>query len=164
MAYVVDESTAHVGPWFGTIRDRRSVRSWYGLSQSDRARLVEFLRGHGAAVKEVHTHVAVGRVPVCPDEFVGTEYARVLRGRWPWRIDAALKVGAAWWIVECKGECTHHVIGQLYAYRYLWVRDLKGHYLMRSVIACDSADPEMVEVAGSLGIDVILVGVGDGNA
>ena len=145
------------GPWNGTRRELSSPRGWDGLSGDERDVLVRFLRELGEVPDELHTHVPVGLLP----EVFETEEDPAIRfciiGRWPFRIDACLRFGDEWWLVECKQDAGHACIGQALFYWFLWCRDVIAKRATRSVVACKRCDPQVGNFARRVGLDVVVV-------
>jgi len=147
----------YCGPHRGTRRDLVRPRGWLGLSGGDCDRLVRFIDVLGVEPTELHTHVPVGRIEGIDDVDPNDPMYRVLLGRWPYRIDAVLCFGAENWIVECKEDLTHFVLGQVLCYCYWWLRDVGGRHLTRAMIVCDHADVDVLPVAKFLGADVVVL-------
>lgn len=139
------------------MRNVSSPLRWLGLSLDDRDRLKRWLDELGVAPTELHTHVGVGCIPEPPPEADTPELRRVLYGRWPWRIDAAVCFGRSWWLIECKECVTHFMLGQIACYWYWWRRDVGHLRLRRAVAVVDYCDPEMAELARLFGVDVCCV-------
>ena len=147
----------YAGPRGGTQRPLDSPRHWLGMSGGDRDRLGRFITLLDVEVTALHTHVPVGRIEGIEDVEPDDPMYRVLLGRWPYRIDAVLCFGDSHWIVECKPELTHFVLGQVLCYCYWWYRDVRERELTRAVIVCDHADEDVLPVARFLGADVVIV-------
>ncbi len=155
--YGISAETWYCGPWSGTRRSCCSPRYWYGVSQVERGLLADFLGALGVDPDELHTHVGVGRVPSCEGLDVPAAMRRVLVGRWPWRLDAALKYGRAWWLVELKKVGTHKAVGQLAYYWWAWCRDCRCWPAERAVLVCRECDPEVRRFAAHFGVDLVTL-------
>lgn len=83
---------------------------------------------------------------------------KLMTSLWPRRIDAALRFGEAWWIVECKVNCAHYVLGQCLCYAYWWMRDLAELALERVVVVTDECHDDVACVLQASGIDVVELG------
>lgn len=156
---VVSEPRA-CGPWSGSRRDPRRCRNWHGVSPDERILLQRFFEELGRFPDELHTHVGVGRLPDLDGLDVSPAMRRCMGGRWPWRIDACLRFGHLWWMVEVKMLATHQALGQLLFYWWAWNRDVVGHQASRAVLLCLDCDPEIRNFAGALGIDCVQIGDG----
>lgn len=161
-AYEISPENWYCGPWSGTRRRCECPRYWYGVSHEERAILCDFLCVLGVEPDELHTHVGVGRVPSCAGLDVPVSMRRVLVGRWPWRVDAAMKFGRAWWLVEVKYVADHKGIGQLAYYWWAWCRDCRCWPAERAVMVCRECDPEVRRFAADFGIDLVAVDVAGG--
>lgn len=144
-----------VGPTDETRRDLGRAAGWRGLSVGDHALLVEFLRWLGVVPDELHTDIPVGlgdvEIPAISDH-VGH---RCMTTLWPRRIDAAVRFGDDWWLIECKVNCAHYVLGQCLCYAYWWMRDCPECVLRRVIVVSDRCHDDVRCVLEASGIDVV---------
>lgn len=147
-----------VGPSEATLRDLAYPRGWLGLSQADHRLLQAFISRLESQSIELHTHVPIGW-----DGWTGrpgeeSVMESVLDGSLPRRVDAALRVGKVWWLVECKPYARHYVLGQVLCYAYWWWRQL-GHLPLARVIVvtdeCDEGIRPVLEAAGVLVVELV---------
>lgn len=158
LPYRVENEARASGPWSGSLRDPcRSLR-WYGVSPDERLLLGRFFGELGRLPDELHTHVGVGRLPDLDGLDVSPEMRRCMGGRWPWRIDACLRFGGSWWLVEVKLLATHQALGQLLFYWWSWNRDVVARRATRAVLLCLDCDPEIAAFADALGVDCVVLG------
>lgn len=148
--------SAALGPSALTLRDARVPLRWAGLVAADRGLLQRFLSRLGRAPDELHTHVPVGRAP-WPASGVDDFARRQIESCWARRIDALLRFGSEWWLVECKPSATHHVLGQVLCYVYWLTRDRPDLELARVLVVTDWADPELLPVLGCCGVGCVEV-------
>lgn len=152
-----------VGPTDETRRDLARPETWVGLSAGDHGLLVAFLDQLAIVPDELHTHVAVGLGDVelpSPSDSVGH---RLMTSLWPRRIDAALRFGEVWWIIECKIGCAHYVLGQCLCYAFWWMRDCPECPLVRVVVVTDCCHDDVKCVLCASGIDVLEIQVDPGG-
>lgn len=149
-----------VGPTDETRRSLADPSTWAGLSAGDHALLVAFLAQLEAVPVELHTHVPVGlgnlEVPDAADA-VGH---RLMTSLWPRRVDAAVRFGDEWWLIECKIGCAHYVLGQCLCYAYWWMRDCPECPLARVIVVTDCCQDDVACVLRASGIDVVDFGNG----
>lgn len=152
-----EERIRGMGPVASTRRDLLYPRSWQGLSEFDRALLVRFLGELGVEPDELHTGVPVGTRPVVDVDEDDEKMQATIAGLYPRRVDAALRFGSGWWLVECKRDAQHYVLGQVLAYTFWWQRDLTHLRLDRVIVVTDRADRDLVPILVGMGISVIEV-------
>lgn len=150
------------GPGAGTHRDLGNPRTWAGLASHDRGLMAEYVSGLAKPPDELHTHVGVGRVPVLEAEEDTERNRKMIASLWPRRVDAALKFGRGWWLVECKPAANHYVVGQILCYVYWWARDCPACRLERVVLVTDVCDADVRPVLSALGVEVVELGLGAG--
>lgn len=150
------------GPCADTRRDPGNPRSFAGLAPRDRGLLATFLEGLGRDPDELHTNVRIGRVPVLEADVDTERNRKMIASLWPRRVDAALKFGRRWWLVELKPDANHYVVGQILCYVYWWARDCPACRLDRVVLVTDVCDADVRPVLSVLGIDVVELGMGAG--
>jgi hypothetical protein len=141
-----------------TLRDMSSPRHWRGLSGDDAALLATWLSRPEVKADELHTGIPVGRLPEIPAEFVSPMLRRVQEGTSSWRVDAAVRFGPDWWVIECKPDAGHYALGQLIFYRHWWCRHTGYPDVSRWVILTDECDVDIISVAESYGLEVIQLG------
>jgi hypothetical protein len=145
------------GPSAGTRRSLTDEYRWSGLSASDSAVFASFLKLVGGDVDELHTHVPVGGVVEAP---LGCEFGGcgvMVAALYPRRVDAAVRVGSGWWLIECKPGRGMHGLGQLLSYFFWWVRDCASCPVSRLVLVCEECDDDQRAVYECFGIDVCVV-------
>lgn len=144
-----------VGPTDETRRDLARPVTWVGLSPGDHGLLVRFMRELGVVPAELHTHVPVGLGDVeLPDPSDGVGH-RCMTALWPRRVDAALRFGQSWWLIECKIGCAHYVLGQCLCYAYWWLRDCPECALERVIVVTDCCHDDVKCVLCACGVDVV---------
>ncbi len=148
------------GPCEDTRRDVENPRSWAGLAPRDRGLLESFLDEMKGTPDELHTNVGVGRVPVLEADVDTPRNRKMIASLWPRRIDAAMKFGRRWWLVECKPDANHYVVGQILCYVYWWARDCPACRLERVVLVTDVCDADVRPVLSVLGVEVVELGLG----
>lgn len=144
-----------VGPTDETRRDLARPETWVGLSTGDHALLVAFLDQLAVGPKELHTHVAVGLGDVEIPSTADAVGHRLMTSLWPRRVDAAVRFGDAWWLIECKVGCAHYVLGQCLCYAFWWMRDCPECPLERVVVVTDCCHDDVESVLCASGIDVV---------
>ena len=149
-----------LGPSTSTLRDVAYPRGWLGLSAGDRDLLVPFLAGLDPQPDELHTHVPVGSCPRLRPEHDTRQWQDLVRGVYPRRVDAALRFGRGWWLVEAKVDANHYVIGQVLCYAFWWREQLGGKPLSEVVVVTDQVDPDTRRVMLAAGIRVVEIATG----
>lgn len=145
------------GPSEHTRRDLRDEFRWEGLSAGDVATLARFLEALEHSPDELHTHIPVGGVVRVPADCATDGMQRMADWLYPRRVDAALRFGDAWWIVECKTSRGLAGLGQLMGYYYWWCRDCPECEVTRLVLACQGCDEDEAEAYAAAGVDVAVV-------
>lgn len=143
------------GPSPATRRDLAVPFRWAGLSSRDRSLLSGFLAALDVEPDELHTHVPVGRLPAVDDAEADAFTRKQVESLWPRRIDAMLRFGAVWWLVECKPDANHYVLGQVLCYWYWLSRDCPAIDCRRVVLVTDTCDPEVLPVLERCGVSVV---------
>jgi len=130
---------------------------WEGLSVADADVLRRFLVAIGIEPDELHTHVPVGGTvsPPAGDHFA--RMGKMAAALYPRRVDAALRYGAAWWLVECKPDSRLHGLGQCLGYYYWWLRDCPECDISRVILACGASQPDEVAAFAAAGVEVVVV-------
>jgi len=141
-----------------TRRDPCNPRHWIGLRADDATLLAVWLAGLAVAVDELHTSVPVGCVPPLAEADRVSRVGAGYQASCAWRVDAAVRFGADWWVLECKPSALYGVIGQVLFYRHWWRRNVDYPAVQRWVILTDMVEPDIVPVCAEYGIDVIEVG------
>lgn len=145
------------GPSPRTRRDLNRPYRWLGLSARDCRLLEEWLPTLDPQPDELHTHVPVGSIPKL-DELRDSAFNRKqLESLWPRRIDAVLRFGETWWIIECKPDANHYVVGQVLCYRHWWLRDCGELKLARCVVLTDRCDPDVEPVLKEHQVEVVAL-------
>jgi len=153
----VSPATVVYGPSAKTRRDLANEYRWEGLSLGDCAILASFLTQLGRVPEELHTHVPVGGVVEIPAECVSDSCSRMVNHLYPRRVDAAIRFGSEWWILECKPSSRMAGLGQLLSYFYWWCRDCPQRYVSRLVLVCEDCDGDEVEAYAAAGVWVAVV-------
>jgi len=141
-----------------TDRDIGNPRHWRGLAGDDAALLATWMGGLEVKPDELHTGIAVGPLPKIPAEISTPRLAAVHVGVSSWRVDAAVRFGAKWWLIECKPDAGHQALGQLLFYRWWWQQQDGYPAVERYVILTDDCDSDMIPVYEGHGIEVIRLG------
>jgi hypothetical protein len=149
------------GPSPATLRDPFRRTRWSGLSAGDAAVLELFLSRLGRVPDELHTAVPVGGAPDFGAAPQSDGIRRFVQSAYPRKIDAALRWGETWWLVEAKGVTHAASAGQLLAYYYWWVRDVPQFPVSRLVLLCAECDPDVREFVSAVGIDLVELEVPD---
>lgn len=141
-----------------TLRDITNPRHWRGLAGDDAALLATWIERLEEKPDELHTGIAVGPLPEIPAEIRTPRLAKVQLGTSSWRVDAAVRFGAKWWLIECKPDAGHHALGQLLFYRWWWNQQPGYPVVERLVILTDECDADMIPVFETYGIEAIQLG------
>lgn len=150
------------GPTEATLRDQAVPFRWAGLSANDLSLLQRFLAAMPTPPDELHTHIPVGRLPVTHEDVDDEETAKLLAALWPRRVDAACRWGDDWYLIECKPDAAHYVVGQVLCYFFWWVRERPDLPPPVPVVVTDRADEDVLPVLDGLGIVVVELGGLDG--
>lgn len=145
------------GPSAATRRDLGVPLRWAGLSRDDHAILGDFLASFLVPPDELHTNVPVGGTVVCPPGMCFEASSAMADALYPRKIDAAVRFGPAWWLIECKPTGRVHALGQLLAYYYWWVRDCPTCTVHRLVLLCRECGEDEHQVYAASGVDVVMV-------
>jgi len=73
------------------------------------------------------------------------------------RADAIAELENEVWIIEVAPDPGVRIIGQLMAYRALWLRDPKINKIEKMVLVASSHNPDLFDAAGMLGILIYLI-------
>lgn len=141
-----------------TLRDIGNPRHWRGLAGDDAALLATWIAGLKVKPDELHTGIAVGRLPEIPAEILKPMLAKVQAGTSSWRVDAVARFGAEWWLIECKPDAGHQALGQLIFYRWWWLEQGDYPIIERTVVLTDECDRDMLPVFETYRIEVIQLG------
>lgn len=147
-----------LGPSTSTRRDLAFPRSWLGLSEGDRRLLVRYFQLSAVQPDEFHTHVPVGQVPRLRSEHRTERNRRLVGGCYPRRVDAAMRFGRWWHLVEAKVDANHYVIGQVLCYAFWWRKNRADLPLGRVVVLSDVVESDIRAVMVANGIVVVEVG------
>lgn len=145
------------GPSERTRRDPEQEFRWSGLSLGDCALLASFLRSLGVEADELHTHIPVGGVVAIPAGIPTAYMTKMVNDLYPRRVDAAVRFGSEWWILECKPSSRMAGLGQLLSYYYWWCRDCGHCPVSRLVLVCEDYDEDEAEAYLASGVDVAVV-------
>jgi hypothetical protein len=146
------------GPTDATLRDINAPLRWLGLSANDHELLARFLDLMPRPPDELHTHVPVGALPVVHEDMDDGFTAELLATLWPRRVDAACRWGDDWYLIECKPDAAHYVVGQVLCYYFWWVRERPDLPAPVPVIVTDKVDADVLPVLDALGVVVVEVG------
>ncbi len=141
-----------------TKRDIDNPRHWRGLAGDDAALLATWIDRLEVKPDELHTGIAVGPLPEIPAEINTPRLAAVQVGTSSWRVDAAVRFGAKWWLIECKPDAGHKALGQLIFYRWWWQQQPGYPVAERFVILTDECDSDFIPVFETYGVEVIKLG------
>jgi len=150
-------ATCVFGPCEKTRRDLDDEYRWEGLSLGDSAVLSSFLAALVVRPDELHTHIPVGGVIEIPEEIISESMTRMVEHLYPRRVDAALRFGSSWWILELKPSSRMAGLGQLLSYYYWWCRDCGTCRVDRLVLVCEDCDGDEVQAYEAAGVDVAVV-------
>jgi len=131
---------------------------WAGLSPTDRTLLEVYVERMARKPDAIHTHVAVGTIPVYHEDGDDPVIRAQLEACWPRRIDAVLRWGRKYQLVECKPDANHYVLGQLLCYVYWWLEHCHDLPEPQAVLVTDRCDPDVKPVVEALGVRVVEVG------
>ena len=141
-----------------TLRDPREPRWWRGLSGDDAVLLAVWLDGLERLPDELHTDVPVGvELPAS----LGWEpgwVRRMAERNLARRIDAIVRFGFEWWLLECKPGCDHYCLGQVLGYAFWWESVVRGGELSRVAVVTDRAEDGMVGLYLAYGVEIFEVG------
>lgn len=130
---------------------------WVGLSANDSAVLSSFLKQLAVEPDELHTCVPVGGLITIPAGYESPSMERMVQHLYPRRVDAALRFGTSWWILECKPASRMAGLGQLLSYFYWWCRDCGHCRVERLVLVCEDCDDDEAAAYMAAGVDVAVV-------
>lgn len=103
---------------------RRSVDTtgrWPGLTAIDGAIFEQFVANNKSVIDEIHTDVPCG-ICASPPEWLRTDQGkRQLESMYPLRIDAVVRAGGVWHIVEVKPDAGYRSLGQVLTYKF-WAK------------------------------------------
>lgn len=115
-----------------------------------------FLEKYGAPFLKLYHQVRVGGPFLTPEELLDP-----LKQDWQYllqkRIDALVELRDEIWIIEVNAEAGQRSIGQLFTYQTLWLRDPKIRKLEKLILVSRTMDSDLIDVAGSRGIQIFLV-------
>ena len=141
-----------------TLRVIGGERRYPGLSMLDDMLLKKWLLGAGAEADELHTHVPVGERPAALEDLMSPAMQRMADAAWPRRIDAVLRFGNQWTLVECKPAADHHALGQVLCYRFWWGQTPGMPRLKNVRVVTDSCDRDCRAAFEHYGVMVDEVG------
>lgn len=141
-----------------TLRDLAVPLRWEGLSPDDRELLRIWLSLLPAEPDELHTSVPVGLNDLGLDDYDVEWQRRFVAGAYPRRIDAMVRFGADWWLIECKPAADHYCLGQILAYAWWWESVVAGGELADVVVLTDQAAGDCMPVFFAFGVTVIELG------
>lgn len=141
-----------------TRRDIGNPRHWRGLAGDDAVLLATWIAGLKGKPDELHTGIAVGPLPEIPAEIKTPRLEAVQLGTSSWRVDAAVRFGEWWWLIECKPDAGHQALGQLLFYWWWWKRQPGYPVVVRFVVLTDECDDDMLPVFKAYGVEVIRLG------
>lgn len=141
-----------------TLRDIGNPRHWRGLAGDDAALLATWIAGLEVKPDELHTGIAVGPLPEIPIHIETPRLAAVHVGVSSWRVDAAVRFGEEWWLIECKPDAGHQALGQMIFYRWWWERQSGYPEATRFIVLTDECDYDFIPVFEWNGIEVIRLG------
>ena len=150
-------ATIVFGPSEKTRRRLDDEYRWAGLSANDSAVLSSFLKQIEVPPDELHTFVPVGGLIAIPRGYESESMERMVEHLYPRRVDAALRFGDAWWILECKPASRMAGLGQLLSYYYWWCRDCPRCTCTRLVLVCEDCDDDECQAYAAAGVDVAVV-------
>ncbi len=103
---------------------RRSIDTkgrWPGLTAIDGAIFEAFVERNKSVIDEIHTDVPCG-ICACPPAWLRTDKGkRQLEAMYPLRIDAVVRSGGIWHVIEVKPDAGYRSLGQVLAYTF-WVK------------------------------------------
>jgi hypothetical protein len=141
-----------------TRRDVDNPRHWRGLAGDDAALLATWIERLEVKPDELHTGIPVGRLPVLPEELRTEWFERLQASTSSFRLDAAVRFGSEWWLIECKPDAGHMALGQLVFYRWWWQQQPGYPIASRLVVLTDDCDADFIPVFETQGIEVIRLG------
>lgn len=147
-----------VGPGPTTLRRPDNRRSWRGLSVNEATLLAVWLASHELHPDEVYTHVPVGPVAGGEAEYEDSAEGRMARAIYPRRIDAVLRFGERWWLVEAKVAASHQALGQVLLYRHLWGLGEGLPVLEKVVVLTDVLCSDCRSAYRAHGVEIVEVG------
>jgi len=141
-----------------TLRDPAVPMRWEGVAADD-SRLLEVWLGRlPVAPDELHTSVPVGMSDLGLDDYDVEWQRRFVAGAYPRRIDAIVRFGHDWWLIECKPAADHYCLGQILAYAYWWECVVAGGELADVVVLTDEVAGDCMPVFAAFGVTVIELG------
>ncbi len=133
-------------------------RRYPGLSMLDDALLKRWLLDLGSEADELHTHVPIGERPVELEDMMCPRMQRMADAAWPRRIDAVLRYGKKWVLVECKPAADHHALGQVLCYKFWWQQTAGLPPLSSVRVVTDACDRDCRTAFAHFGVMVDEVG------
>jgi hypothetical protein len=99
-----------------TRRDQNTPRHWTGLTTADRVLLYAWLQTLDAGVDELHTDIVCGLTPELPSDYDYGLMQQLCAALHPLRMDAVIRRGVRWTIIECKPDAGYQALGQILSY------------------------------------------------
>jgi len=125
-----------------------------GLSHGDSAILAKHLALFRSKTVQLWTSVPCGS---CPDDLSGatpTDPCCPTASRYFKRLDAVLGLTAGLLLAEVKPSAGYRALGQILTYRHLFRVQWPELRSASAAILTDAADPDILELAGELGIQI----------
>ncbi len=133
----------YIGPTDETRRDLANPRTWIGLSPADHVLLSQYMAQLQTQPDEIHTHIPVGMGDTTAPPGYSESMHRCMRALWPRRVDAALRYGADWHMIEAKVHAAHYVLGQILCYAFWWRRDCPEAKLTKLIVVTDHCQDDV---------------------
>lgn len=124
---------------------RQDVPVWYG-----------FLEMWGSGFINLYYDCLLGGPAMSPEQLKDplSKMWRALNSK---RADAIAELDKEIWIIEVAPDPGLRIIGQLQAYRALWLRDPKIMKVERMVLVSSSHNPDLFDAASMYGILIYLI-------
>jgi len=141
-----------------TLRDLRVPTRWRGLTADDNTILSAWLGSIGDDVRELHTDVPVGLVPVL-EHFMDDPFMRnQIASNHPLRIDACVRRSDGWFVCEVKPDAGYKALGQILCYLFWAARCLGGLTRASGVVVTDRCQEAVRPLFAEFQIEVVEVG------
>ncbi len=115
-----------------------------------------FLEKWGSGFIKLYYDCLLGG-PVLSPEALKDPLSKMWRALNAKRADAIAELDNELWIIEVAPDPGLRIIGQLMAYRALWLRDPKINKVERMILVSSSHNPDLFEAASMYGILIYVV-------
>lgn len=146
-----------------TYRDLRVPRFWAGLSGIDRALLWAFVDAERSTIRELHTDVPLGVIPVWSGTDGRPELERLRLSVHPLRVDAVVDLNGQWFVCEVKPDAGYLSLGQALSYGFYGPKCIARLAGCGLLVVTDYAQPAIRPVFVRHDVGVVEVGEATGE-